>query len=141
MTSSAPAKKIAVLGVPIEIGASQMGTLMGPDALRTAGLLTLLEGLGFAVEDHGNLSVKDVPPLELHVVDDLLVERDRRLHALDDELVEVMVLDQVNHKTRHVAVELSRDELRVSISPEAAARLVDGLAEPFAADRDFALGR
>ena len=31
---------------------------MGPDALRTAGLLTLLEGLGFAVEDHGNLSVE-----------------------------------------------------------------------------------
>jgi arginase len=56
-------KKIAVLGAPIEIGASQMGTLMGPDALRTAGLLTLLEGLGFAVEDHGNLSVAGVSPL------------------------------------------------------------------------------
>ncbi|WP_298106857.1 arginase [Bradyrhizobium sp.] len=61
-------KEIAVLGAPIEIGASQMGTLMGPDALRTAGLLTLLESLGFAVEDHGNLSVagvaalKDSPP-------------------------------------------------------------------------------
>jgi arginase len=65
---SAHAKKIAVLGVPIEIGASQMGTLMGPDALRTAGLPTVLEGLGFAVQDHGNLTVngvaalKDTPP-------------------------------------------------------------------------------
>jgi arginase len=65
---SAHAKKIAVLGVPIEIGASQMGTLMGPDALRTAGLLTVLEGLSFAVQDHGNLTVngvaalKDTPP-------------------------------------------------------------------------------
>jgi arginase len=57
-------KKIAVLGTPIEIGASQRGTLMGPDALRTAGLLTLLEGLGFAVEDHGNLSVEGVPLLK-----------------------------------------------------------------------------
>jgi arginase len=28
--------RIALLGVPIEIGASQRGTLMGPDALRTA---------------------------------------------------------------------------------------------------------
>src|SRR5579863_3266416 len=37
---------------------------MGPDALRTAGLLTLLEGLGFAVEDHGNLSVEGVPLLK-----------------------------------------------------------------------------
>ena len=57
-------KKIAVLGTPIEIGASQRGTLMGPDALRTAGLLTLLEGLGFAVEDHGNLCVDNVAPLK-----------------------------------------------------------------------------
>ena len=57
-------KEIAVLGVPIEIGASQMGTLMGPDAFRTAGLLTLLESLGFSVEDHGNLSVADVAALK-----------------------------------------------------------------------------
>jgi arginase len=61
---SAHAKKIAVLGAPIEIGASQRGTLMGPDALRTAGLLTLLEGLGFAVEDHGNLTVAGVAALD-----------------------------------------------------------------------------
>src|SRR5262245_60588604 len=54
------AKTIAVLGTPIEIGASQRGTLMGPAALRTAGLLTVLEGLGFTVEDHGDLSVAGV---------------------------------------------------------------------------------
>ena len=35
--SDANAPRIALLGVPIEIGASQLGTLMGPDALRTAG--------------------------------------------------------------------------------------------------------
>jgi arginase len=58
------AKEIAILGVPIEIGASQMGTLMGPDALRTAGLLTLLESLDFAVADYGNLSVSDVAALK-----------------------------------------------------------------------------
>jgi hypothetical protein len=55
-------KKIAVLGAPIDIGASQRGTLMGPAALRTAGLLTLLEGLGFEVEDHGDLSIGDGRP-------------------------------------------------------------------------------
>ena len=53
-------RQIAVLGVPIEIGASQRGTLMGPAALRTAGLLTLLEGLGLAVCDHGDLAIGDV---------------------------------------------------------------------------------
>ena len=36
--SDANAPRIALLGVPIEIGASQLGTLMGPDALRTAGI-------------------------------------------------------------------------------------------------------
>src|SRR6476620_3628173 len=54
---------MAVLGVPIDIGASQRGTLMGPAALRTAGLLTLLDGLGFDVKDHGDLSISDVAEL------------------------------------------------------------------------------
>jgi arginase len=61
--NSKPAKRIAVLGAGIEIGASQRGTLMGPAALRTAGLLTVLEGLGFAVEDYGDLSVMGVAEL------------------------------------------------------------------------------
>lgn len=49
--------RIALLGVPIEIGASQRGTLMGPDALRTAGIGRVLDQLGFAVEDHGDLEM------------------------------------------------------------------------------------
>ena len=48
--------RIALLGIPIEIGASQLGTLMGPDALRTAGIGRILDQLGFDVEDHGNLA-------------------------------------------------------------------------------------
>jgi len=48
--------KIALLGIPLEIGASQAGTLMGPAALRTAGIARLLEQLGLTVEDHGDLS-------------------------------------------------------------------------------------
>jgi len=56
-------KRIAVLGAPIDIGASQRGTLMGPAALRTAGLLTLLDGLGFEVNDHGDLPIDDVADL------------------------------------------------------------------------------
>jgi arginase len=63
VNASEPAKKIAVLGAPIEIGASQRGTLMGPAALRTAGLLTVLEELDFAVEDHGDLTVAGVAAL------------------------------------------------------------------------------
>jgi arginase len=49
------AQRIALLGIPVEIGASQPGTLMGPAALRTAGIGRLLEQLGMQVEDHGDL--------------------------------------------------------------------------------------
>jgi arginase len=56
-------KRIALLGAPIDIGASQRGTLMGPAALRTAGLLTLLDGMGFDVTDHGDLSIGEVADL------------------------------------------------------------------------------
>ena len=58
--SEANAARIALLGVPIEIGASQLGTLMGPDALRTAGIGRILDQLGFAVEDHGNMATPGV---------------------------------------------------------------------------------
>src|SRR5260370_39662807 len=58
-TSKSPGPpQIALLGVPIEIGASERGPLMGPDALRTAGIGRVLEQLGLGVEDHGNLAVE-----------------------------------------------------------------------------------
>jgi arginase len=53
-------QRIALLGAPVEVGASQRGTLMGPAALRTAGLAAVLESLGFSVEDHGDLSRADL---------------------------------------------------------------------------------
>jgi arginase len=69
--------RIALLGVPIEIGASQRGTLMGPDALRTAGIGCVLEQLGFQVEDHGNLATPPAlaadgpPPANAKYYDDI----------------------------------------------------------------------
>src|SRR5246127_3703158 len=56
-------QRIALLGAPIDMGASQRGTLMGPAALRTAGLPTALSSLGFEVTDHGDLSVTDMADL------------------------------------------------------------------------------
>jgi len=47
-------KKLRCWGAPNRYrGRHNGGTLMGPAALRTAGLLTLLDGLGFEVRDHG----------------------------------------------------------------------------------------
>jgi len=60
MSDTSKHQRIALLGVPIEIGASQAGPLMGPDALRTAGIARVLEQLGFQVDDHGNLAIPAV---------------------------------------------------------------------------------
>src|SRR5882724_1809436 len=56
--------RIALLGIPIEIGASQAGTLMGPAALRTAGIGRILDQLGFCVEDHGDMAAPGTTPAE-----------------------------------------------------------------------------
>ncbi len=65
MSESHPSKpRIALLGIPIEIGASQAGTLMGPAALRTAGIGRILDQLGFCVEDHGDMAAPGIAPAE-----------------------------------------------------------------------------
>lgn len=44
-----------LVGAPVQEGAGRLGCDMGPSAFRTAGLAQALEGLGFRVEDWGNL--------------------------------------------------------------------------------------
>ena len=53
-------RRIAMLGVPVEIGASQRGTLMGPAALRTAGLATLRSAVRCTISE-GRLVAPEVP--------------------------------------------------------------------------------
>jgi arginase len=48
---------IAIVGAPIEAGTNLGGALMGPAALRTAGLVGSLELLGHTVDDRGDLSI------------------------------------------------------------------------------------
>ena len=50
-------RRIAIVGVPIDIGASQPGAIMGPVALRTARIVESLRELGHDVEDRGDLPV------------------------------------------------------------------------------------
>lgn len=49
---------IAILGVPLDLGAGRRGVDMGPSALRVAGLNARLEALGYRVEDLGNVAVE-----------------------------------------------------------------------------------
>ncbi len=45
---------ISLIGVPADTGGARTGCLMGPDALRTAGIETTLAELGYHIEDRGN---------------------------------------------------------------------------------------
>jgi arginase len=47
---------VSLLGIPLELGASEAGSIMGPAALRTAGLPALLGEMGYRVTDHGDLA-------------------------------------------------------------------------------------
>src|SRR6201987_2824656 len=51
------ARKIRVIGVPLDLGQSRRGVDMGPSAVRVAGLEARLEALGHEVEDGGNVPV------------------------------------------------------------------------------------
>jgi arginase len=55
--SSARGKRIRVIGIPLDLGASRRGVDMGPSAVRVAGLEARLEAIGHVVEDAGNVAV------------------------------------------------------------------------------------
>ncbi len=49
-------KLISLIGAPTDIGAGSRGASMGPEALRVAGIVPVLQGHGLEVRDRGNLS-------------------------------------------------------------------------------------
>ena len=57
-TQSLPTRRIRVIGVPLDMGASRRGVDMGPSAMRVAGLESRLEALGHQVTDGGNIRVE-----------------------------------------------------------------------------------
>jgi arginase len=57
-TQAQPTRKIQVIGVPLDMGASRRGVDMGPSAMRVAGLESRLEALGHQVTDAGNIRVE-----------------------------------------------------------------------------------
>jgi arginase len=52
-----PPRKIKIIGVPLDLGASRRGVDMGPSAVRVGGLEARLEALGHQVIDGGNITV------------------------------------------------------------------------------------
>ena len=49
-------QNISLIGVPTDIGAGSRGASMGPEALRVANIVDMLQGQGLQVVDKGNLS-------------------------------------------------------------------------------------
>ena len=54
--STAAARRASLIGAPTDVGASDRGSSMGPEALRVAGLHGALERCGLQVVDCGNVS-------------------------------------------------------------------------------------
>ncbi|PYQ21671.1 MAG: arginase [Acidobacteria bacterium] len=52
------ARQVTFIGVPLDLGAGRRGVDMGPSAFRVAGILEKVRGLGYEVEDWGDLPVK-----------------------------------------------------------------------------------
>jgi arginase len=48
-----------LIGVPLDLGAKNLGVNIGPDAFRHQDIISKLESAGFAVTDAGNLAVED----------------------------------------------------------------------------------
>lgn len=82
---------ISMLGIGLELGAATRGTLMGPDALRTAGIGPMLAGLGHRFTDRGTL--RDVAPAD--------VEMDERWGARCNHLAAIAGWTRAIHDEAH----------------------------------------
>jgi arginase len=58
-------RDIAIIGVPVDLGAGRRGVDMGPSAIRYAGLKEHLAELGYCVRDLGNIAVPLAEQIEL----------------------------------------------------------------------------
>jgi arginase len=56
---------ISLLGIPLDHGAGDRGSVMGPAALRIAGIPELLDDLGYCVTDHGDIVRPDPVQIDL----------------------------------------------------------------------------
>ena len=87
-------KQISIIGAPTDIGAGSRGASMGPEALRVAGIVPVLQGHGLEVADRGNLNGPANPWLPP-------VNGYRHLH-------EVVAWNQAVHAAMHAELSLGR---------------------------------
>lgn len=65
-------RDVAIIGVPLDLGAGRRGVDMGPSAIRYAGLRERIAALGYRVRDLGNLAVPLAEQIEPPAADEPL---------------------------------------------------------------------
>ncbi|WP_297377636.1 arginase [uncultured Helcococcus sp.] len=71
---------ISILGIPMDLGASTIGTRLGPDSIRMTGVLDDLVDLGLTVNDLGNIDIDNGYKKEKNI--DNMTNLDRLLPSL-----------------------------------------------------------
>ncbi|HEY2976620.1 MAG TPA: arginase [Burkholderiaceae bacterium] len=87
-------KQVSIIGAPTDIGAGSRGASMGPEALRVANIVPVLQGHGLEVVDRGNLTGPAnpwLPPVEGY-----------------RHLAEVVAWNQSVHAAVHAELKLGR---------------------------------
>jgi arginase len=87
-------KQVSIIGAPTDIGAGSRGASMGPEALRVANIVSVLQGHGLEVVDRGNLTGPAnpwLPPVEGY-----------------RHLAEVVAWNQLVHAAVHAELKLGR---------------------------------
>ena len=84
-------KLVAIIGVPLDLGADRRGVDMGPTAIRYAGLRERLEELGYEVHDQGNIIVptSEASPVEgerLKYLDEIARVNTELCHSVEREM-------------------------------------------------------
>ena len=109
-------KSIVLIGAPVESGTHMNGCLMGPDALRTAGLQRCLEELGFSVTDRGNLGPTPSPKR---------VHANHAIHHLSETIGWIETL----HKAAFHALQIGQLPIFLGGDHSLAAGTVSGIAK------------
>ena len=82
-------KPVSILGVPLSYGQSKGGVHLGPAAIRVAGLVQRISGLGYEVNDRG----------------DLVIERSHSLPGFDEKL---KYITEIHAACERLALETER---------------------------------
>lgn len=85
-------RNVSIIGVGMDLGADRRGVDMGPSAIRYAGLVNRLEGMGFSIKDIGDIVVNrpnTMVSIEHHKYLDQVVEANTKLaNAVSNELAD-----------------------------------------------------